>query len=661
MSYPTTVEAAPPHPIRVISEADYLFDATPDGHWALAQASGGQIFRADLITGQTVPVNATGLSRISDDGSVVWSKDGDRLRKSIVGGGSSTSPNPFAGVLIGGEPWIFTGVSDTAGSNVILWAANGAYGNGEFNYALGGPAPTLLQRPTLPTPVEHDWSIGSTYYSPNGLWVTFWSSSDTVIDGLVGTVQRQFRRHLPSGVTHVINSSTGPESPLWVTNTGRIVIANFTRNGVEVDVWDGPGAAALRLTVDANGSPADAPLTPFSPGNSIKVSDDGTVVAFTSLAGNLDGNRPSGTSRLHVLNLPKLDLSVRPNETYCVPAVGARPGDYVAVNITPVLATARGNGSVHSSDDPAPATANVNFGPGVVDPNVALVKAGADGEICFTNSEHASVHLIIDALVLGDADVFTLPTSSGAARIANTRIGLGGTKLARSATRCVNANGTPGGYTAINITPIDADARGNGSLHSSNDGPPATANVNFGPGTVDPNVAIVQIGTDGKICFTNSEHANVNIILDQLVNADTTAFSLPTANGAVRIANTRTGLGGTKLARSATRCIIANGTPGDYTAINITPIDADARGNGSLHSSNDDPPATANVNFGPDTVDPNVAIAQIGTDGKICFTNSEHANVNIILDQLVNAATTTFTLPTTNGAVRLTDTRVARA
>lgn len=43
--------------------------------------------------------------------------------------------------------------------------------------------------------------------------------------------------------------------------------------------------------------------------------------------------------------------------------------------------------------------------------------------------------------------------------------------------------------------------------------------MNFGFGTIDPNIAIVQVGSDGEICFTNSVHGPVNVVIDELIVA----------------------------------------------------------------------------------------------------------------------------------------------
>ena len=64
--------------------------------------------------------------------------------------------------------------------------------------------------------------------------------------------------------------------------------------------------------------------------------------------------------------------------------------------------------------------------PGVVDPNVAIAPIGADGKVCYVNSELAAVHLVADHLGSIDADAYTPATSTGAPdRRVDTRNGLG--------------------------------------------------------------------------------------------------------------------------------------------------------------------------------------------------------------------------------------------
>ena len=98
---------------------------------------------------------------------------------------------------------------------------------------------------------------------------------------------------------------------------------------------------------------------------------------------------------------------------------------------------------------------------------------------------------------------------------------------------CVDVAGNPGDVALVNLTPIGASGLGNGQLISSNvTNPPVASNVNYGPGTVDPNVAAAPIGTDGKVCYANDNLASVHLIADHLGTIDANVFTPPTPSGA---------------------------------------------------------------------------------------------------------------------------------
>jgi hypothetical protein len=84
----------------------------------------------------------------------------------------------------------------------------------------------------------------------------------------------------------------------------------------------------------------------------------------------------------------------------------------------------------------------------------------------------------------------------------------------------------------VNLTPVLADGPGNGQLIASGLTPPVASNVNFGPGTIDPNVALAPIGADGKVCYANSNHSNVHLIADHLATIAANAVTLATPTGA---------------------------------------------------------------------------------------------------------------------------------
>jgi hypothetical protein len=90
---------------------------------------------------------------------------------------------------------------------------------------------------------------------------------------------------------------------------------------------------------------------------------------------------------------------------------------------------------------------------------------------------------------------------------------------------------------------------------SSDISQPLTAsNVNFGPGSVDPNVAFAPIGSDSRVCFVNSNHTQVDLVADHLGTIALESFTPANPDATPqRTLDTRTGTGGTTLAPGLVR------------------------------------------------------------------------------------------------------------
>jgi Protein of unknown function (DUF1524) len=232
-------------------------------------------------------------------------------------------------------------------------------------------------------------------------------------------------------------------------------------------------------------------------------------------------------------------------------------------------------------------------------------------------------------------------------------------RLAPGERRCFTVNGLPGDAAIVNLTLVEASGPGFGQLVSSSiTSPPLASNVNYLLGTVNPNVAIAPIGPDGRVCYLNANLASVHLVADHLGNIDAAAFELATASGAPsRKIDTR--ITGAKVRPSGRLCFAVAGDPGDAAVVNLTPVEADGPGFGQLVSSDvSNPPVASNVNYFPGTVDPNVAVASIGADGKVCYVNGELASVHLVADHLGSIDATVFAPATASGASsRRIDTR----
>jgi hypothetical protein len=227
---------------------------------------------------------------------------------------------------------------------------------------------------------------------------------------------------------------------------------------------------------------------------------------------------------------------------------------------------------------------------------------------------------------------------------------------------CFAVAGSPGDAAIVNLTPVEARGAGYGLLISSDIAtPPIAANVNYQPGTIDPNVAVAPIGADGKVCYVNSKHTSVNLVADHLGTIAAASYTPATQDGAPdRKVDTRIAKGGTTVSPSGRLCFAVAGSPGDAAIVNLTPVEARGAGYGLLISSDiATPPIAANVNYQPGTIDPNVAVAPIGADGKVCYVNSKHTSVNLVADHLGTIAAASYTPATQDGAPdRKVDTRI---
>ena len=361
-------------------------------------------------------------------------------------------------------------------------------------------------------------------------------------------------------------------------------------------------------------------------------------------------------------------LPIAPGGVTC-PGVTGVPGAVAVLNLTPVEASGTGFGAVRASDAPSNNTlgpdsvSNVNFRAGSVDPNVALAVIGPDGRVCFDNSPHASVHLVADQMGTLPATAYERASVSGARRMLDTRAA---EPIAPGASVCAVAVGAPGRFAVVNVTPVEATATGFGAVRASDApsnntlGAAAVSNVNFSVGSVDPNLAVTRIGGDGRICFDNPPPASVHAILDQMGSLPAEAFVPAAASGAVRLLDTRL-VGPVPAGGSA--CVAAVGQPGDVALVNGTPVDASGPGYLAIRAS--DAPSNnslaqpvSNWNVTAGSVDPNVALATIGPDGRVCVDNSPLGAVHMILDQAGSLPAGTFTPATASGATRVVDTRI---
>jgi hypothetical protein len=204
-----------------------------------------------------------------------------------------------------------------------------------------------------------------------------------------------------------------------------------------------------------------------------------------------------------------------------VPAIGVGA---VAVNVTAVVPSTAGYLTVWPTGDERPNASNLNFVPGDVVPNLAVVRVGSGGRISIFN-ETGTTHLLVDVVGWFADNAGLQPLLP--ARLADTRGGArtidgvfaGTGSLNADATASLPVSGRGGvptsGVTAVvlNVTVTAPTAGGYITAWPSTADRPNASNLNFVPDQTVANLVITKVGPDGRVLLYNSS-GNTHLIVD---------------------------------------------------------------------------------------------------------------------------------------------------
>lgn len=353
----------------------------------------------------------------------------------------------------------------------------------------------------------------------------------------------------PGGTTvDGIDAGTG------LRDTGTTLELQVTgRGGVPVDA----SAATLNVTaVDAQGNgyatvwpcgddrPTASNLN-FTTGATVpnavlaKIGAHGEVCLFTSqpiqFVVDVNGFAPSTTS-YHPLN-PTRVIDTRPGQPTgdgLQQGIGAAaadsvtsvqianragvPGDAsaVALNVTVTEATAPGYLTVFPCGTQRPTASNVNYVTGSTVANLVVSRIGSGGNVCiYTQS---TTHLVADVNGYVPAGGSFLPLQP--ARLLDTRPGsdhptidgqsAGAGLLPVGTVTTVQVAGRGGvpanAHTVVlNVTVTEPAAAGYVTAYPCGIDPPLASNLNFAVGQTVANAVIVEVGSGGSVCLTNSQ------------------------------------------------------------------------------------------------------------------------------------------------------------
>ena len=216
------------------------------------------------------------------------------------------------------------------------------------------------------------------------------------------------------------------------------------------------------------------------------------------------------------------------SRAFTVAGLAGVPSDVesVVLNITAVSPTGTGWVTAYPDNTTQPDASNLNLNPDSDRSNLAVVKVGGNGKIRLFVAE-AETHLIVD--VFGYFKTTTgaegKTTTINPTRIFDTRNGIGTTKARMNAgqTRTVQvagAFGIPSNATAVylNVTSVNASAWGWLAVWPTGLPMPTSSNVNFPGGSIVPNMAIVQLGTNGTLQIYNDPGVSGTTSSDVLID-----------------------------------------------------------------------------------------------------------------------------------------------
>jgi hypothetical protein len=350
----------------------------------------------------------------------------------------------------------------------------------------------------------------------------------------------------------------------------------------------------------------------------------------------LDTRDGNGSSLGKVAPNSSIDLQVTGRGG--VPASGVSA---VVLNVTVTEPTALSFLTAWPTGEARPLASNLNFTAGQTVPNLVAVKVGAGGKVSLYNYA-GTTHVI--------ADVSGWYSASGATagaryhpvaptRLLDTRTGLGAAlaKLLPQGVLDLQVTGRGGvpatGVSAVAVNVTVTEPAGGGYLTTWPTGglAPLASNLNFAPAQTVANLAVVKVGSEGKISFFNGG-GDLHVIADVAgwfgPEGETTGARYHPLAPA-RVLDTRSGNGApvAPVAAGTAMSLQVTGRggvpPTGVTAVILNVIAVSPAGGGYLTvwPAGEPRPLASNLNFGPGQTVPNLVVAKVGAGGKVSIFN----------------------------------------
>ena len=617
-------------------------DATGDGKPDLAVVDGQNVMITQLLAQPSTPRRALTLPTAPRDAVLAGDLSGDgvgdivvrdyagvlKLYRGLVGGGYSQTGTTLASGWGGYEQFIaapnFGGdrrgallALDRANRRILAFPGNGAGG---------------LQTPQTLTTAGVDYDL----IALAGVWNTTDGTPDLVARRTNGTLD------LLAGDGYGTVKSTTSLGGAW-GDAWTIV------GGANVDGSGGPDLVAVSKTgqISLTTSTAGRIGGTSTRAGSVRVSTEfgGSYRSLTP-ARILDTRSALGAPGPVAANgTVSLQVAGRGG----VPATGVSA---VVLNVTVTRPQAAGNVQAWASGAAMPSTSSLNFAPGQDVPNAVVVPVGRDGKVNLRNASSGTSHLIADVggyYVAGNVQVPGAFAPVASSRLLDTRTNTGATgPIAPYGTATVPIAGRGGvpatgvAAVALNVTVTQPTVAGNVQVYPSGTRAPASSNVNFVRGQTVANLAVANLGADGRVTLRNSSSGTVHLI------ADIAGYYLagtPTMPGSfvplspTRTLDTRAALGAPgPVAPYGVVALQATGRGGvpssgvSSVVYNVTVTRPQVSGNIQVYPSGAAIPSSSSLNFVAGQDVPNLVPAKVGTGGRVSLRNASSGTTHLIAD-----------------------------
>jgi hypothetical protein len=206
----------------------------------------------------------------------------------------------------------------------------------------------------------------------------------------------------------------------------------------------------------------------------------------------------------------------------------------------------------------------------------------------------------------------------------------------------------------VNVAAVNPSAAGYVTVYPCSDGLPDTSTLNYVAGQTVANTTIAALSPPGQLCAWT--FAETDILVDITGWLSPSGASRLTPIGPTRVVDTRSNVGGVRLAAGQTLAVDLNGrVPAGSTAVavNVTAVNAAASGFLTAFPCAGAPPNTSTVNYVGNEARPNNTIVGL-SGGRICVFSDQATDV--LVDLLGSFATTGLAYQPT-APVRVLDTR----